>query len=380
VYLLGWVQAAQGQHEHAAQTLAHALRLKSDDLATELHLSESLLAAGQLDEARAMYERVLRVRSDRADARYGLGRIAAARGDWHAAVASYQRACELFPSYGPAHYALAMAFRRLGRDDEAEQQLRLYEQDKTGVPPLDDPLRREVTSLNLGSVAHIRRGADLERAGRISDAIDEQHAALRVDPHAVQAHINLIALYGRLGRYDEAMAQYELARALDPSQADLHYNHGIVLLRQQRSGEAADAFREALRLNPHYVEAHNNLGTIYENGGDSIRAREQFTAALADQPANRVAHFHLGRMLANEQRYDEAIAHLQQTLVPEDASTPRYLYAVGATYARAGRTADALKYLRQAREQAASRNQAALVTSIERDLQTLEHTLPASPR
>jgi len=274
---------------------------------------------------------------------------------------------------------LAIAFRKLGRDEEAQQQLRLYEQDKTGAPPLDDPLRREVTMLNLGSVAHIRRGADLERAGRIADAIDEQLAALRVDPQAVQAHINLIALYGRLGRYAEATEQFELARALEPGRADLHYNHGVLLLRQQRTVEAADAFRETLHLNPHHVEAHNNLGVIHEDRGDLTQALEQFTAALADRPADRLAHFHVGRILANERRYDEAIEHLKQTLVPEDASTPRYLYALGATYARAARTADALKYLHDAREQAASRHQTALVTAIDQDLRTLERAGSAGP-
>ena len=63
--------------------------------------------------------------------------------------------------------------------------------DKKAVPPQDDPLRREVATLNLGSVAHHSPGADLERAGRLDEAIAEQQAALRVDPSAVQAHVNL---------------------------------------------------------------------------------------------------------------------------------------------------------------------------------------------
>jgi len=85
-------------------------------------------------------------------------------------------------------------------------------------------------------------------------------------------------------------------------------------------------------------------------------------------------------MAANEGRYDEAIRHLQQTLVPEDTGTPRYLYALGATYARAGRPAEALKYLRTARDQAAARKQADLVTAIDKDLRTLEQAGSASPQ
>ena len=380
LYLLGWVQAAQGHHQDAVQTLAEALRVNANDTFAKLRRAESLLTIGQLDDAGSAYRLIAQTQPDRADAHYGLGRVAAARGDWQSATAFYQKACELFPSYGPAHYALVTAFRKLGRDADAQQQLRLYEQDKTAVPPQDDPLRREVAMLNLGSAAHLRRAADLERAGRIDDAIAEEEAALRVDPNAVQAHVNLIALYGRVGRYQEATAHYNAGLALDPTQADLHYNYGILLLKQKDDLAATAAFKETLRLNPHYAEAHSHLGAIYGNRGAISEAIQEFTAALAERPTDRLAHFQLGRMAANEGRYDEAIRHLQQTLVPEDTGTPRYLYALGATYARAGRPAEALKYLRTARDQAAARKQADLVTAIDKDLRTLEQAGSASPQ
>jgi len=380
LYLLGWVQAAQGQHQDAAHTLAEALRINADDTFAKLRRADSLLTIGQLDEAGTIYQQVAMAQPDRADVHYGLGRVSAARGDWQSAMTAYQKACELFPSYGPAHYALATAFRKLGRDAEAQQQLRLYEQDKTAGPPQHDPLRGDVAMLNLGSAAHIRRAADLERAGRIDEAIAEEEAALRVDPNAVQAHINLIALYGRVGRLRDATEHYQAAVALDPTQADLHYNYGILLLKQKDDTAAMAAFKETLRLNPHYAEAHSHLGAIYGNRGNISEAIQQFNAALAERPTDRLAHFQLGRMAANEGRYDEAIEHLTQTLVPEDANTPLYLYALGATYARAARPAEALKYLRTAREQATARNQTDLVAAIDRDLRTLDPAGSASPQ
>ena len=296
----------------------------------------------------------------------------AGRGDMAAAVIAYLKACELFPPYGAAHYALAMAYRKLGREDASRQQFALYDQNKTVVPPLDDPLRREVTALNLGSVAHMRRGADLERAGRLEESIAEQLEALRVDPGAVQAHINLVALYGRLGRFDEAERHYRAAVAIDSNQADLHYNYGVLLLKQGKASDAEKAFLESVRINPHYAEAHDNLGIIYQQQGLLTDAFEHFSAAVAARPDDRAAHFHLGRILANQQKFDDAIQHFLKTLAPEDENTPRNLYALGATYARAGDTANALTYLRRARAQAQARNQEQLVTSIDRDLHALE--------
>jgi protein O-GlcNAc transferase len=372
LYYLGWVQAAQGRHEDAVATLAAALRSKPDDLPSQLRLAESLIAIGKWDESQRVVESITRAHAEDAEAHYIVGRVAAARNDLPAAASAFGRSCELFPQYGAAHYALAMAYRKLGREEAAQQQFALYDQNKTAVPPLDDPLRREVAALNLGSVAHIRRGADLERVGRLDESIAEQQAALRVDPGAVQAHINLVALYGRLGRFDEAERHYHAAVAIDSNQADLHYNYGVLLLKQGRAGDAETAFLESVRINPHYADAHDNLGVIYEQQGLLTDAFEHFSAAVAARPDDRAAHFHMGRILANQQKFDDAIQHFLQTLAPEDENTPRNLYALGATYARAGDTANALTYMRRARSQAQARNQGQLLTSIDRDLQALE--------
>ena len=372
LYYLGWVQSAQGQHQDAALTLRDSLRLKADYVPAQLKLAESLLAIGNREESRDIYQIVSRAHPENAEAYYGLGRVSAAGGDLNGSASAYRKACELFPAYGAAHYALALTYRKAGRETESREQFSLYEENKTAVPPSSDPLRRDVTARNFGSVAHIRRGADLAQAGRIAEAIAEQAEALRVDPRAVQAHINLIALYGRLGRYEEAANHYRAALALDPRQADLHYNYGVLLLKQGKQQEAESAFEQTLQINPYYVEAHNNLGSIYEKQNRLKEAFQEFGEAVENRPGDRVAHFHLGRLLANAGRYDEAIQHLLKTLVPEDENTPRYLYALGATYARAGNVADALKYIRTARAQAAARGQTELLTSIDRDLRTLE--------
>ena len=191
----------------------------------------------------------------------------------------------------------------------------------------------------------------------------------------MQAHINLISLYGRSGQYDKAVEHYRAALDLDRNQADAHYNFGVLLLKQSKPREAETAFQQALQINPYYAEAHNNLGSLYEQQGRLNEAFQQFTEAVENRPNYRAARFHLGRILADQGKYDEAIQHFLKTLTPEDESTPRYLYALAATYARAGNIPEALKYARTAREQAAARGQAELLTSIDKDLRALEQAV-----
>jgi tetratricopeptide (TPR) repeat protein len=371
-FYFGWVEAAQGKYGEAVLTLGEAVRMKPDYLPAQLKLAESLLVAGHLEESGKIYQAIIKQHPECAEAHYGLGRVSAARGDAAAAVTSYLEACERFPPYGAAHYALALAYRKLGEAAKSQQHFSLFEQNRTTVPPLEDPLRSAVCELNLGAAAHIRRGADLEQAGRIDDAIIEHHKALQIDRQAVQAHINLISLYGRRGQFGKAAEHYRAALSLNPNQADAHYNYGVLLMKQGKSRDAERAFEHALQINPYYAEVHNNLGSLYEQQGRLEEALRQFEDAVENRPNYRLAHFHIGRILANQKRYEQAVQHFLKTLSPEDESTPRYLYALAATYARAGNLPSALKYARNARDQAASRGQTQLLASIDRDLRTLE--------
>jgi tetratricopeptide (TPR) repeat protein len=375
LFYLGRLQAVRGHYEEAVQALSDALGKKPDDVPAQLTLADSLLSLGKSEEAREIYQAISSVHPDSAETHYGLGRVHAFRGDLSAAAAAYLKACELFPRYGPAHYALALVYRQRGQRTESQQQFSQYEQNKEAVPPLDDPLGSAVIKLNLGSVGHMRRAADLEQAGKFAEAVDAQKEALRVDPDAVQAHIKLIALYGRLGQYDRAAAHYRAALDLDRNQADAHYNYGVLRLKEGKRRDAEQAFQQALLINPYYAEAHNNLGSLYQQQGRLDEALQQFTEAIQDRPNYQLAHFHMGRILANQGKYDAAIQHLLKTLLPEDENTPRYLYALAATYARAGDLPMAIKYARAAREQAVTRGQAQLLTRIDRDLEALERAV-----
>src|SRR2546426_4006934 len=112
--------------------------------------------------------------------------------------------------------------------------------------------------------------------------------------------------------------------------------------------------------------------SIYEQLGRLADAEKEFRAATNDRPDYPLARFHLGRILVNEQKYDEAIQQLQRALTPDDDKTPVYLYALGATYARAGDRAHALEYLQRAHDAASRYGQSQLLASIDRDLKALQ--------
>ena len=98
--------------------------------------------------------------------------------------------------------------------------------------------------------------------------------------------------------------------------------------------KAEQAFAAAVAADPAYPEALDNLGAVVERRGAWDRA-----AALDRPPipVSALARYHPGRILANQRRFAEAISEFEKSVVePVDAQSPGYLYALGATHARAG--------------------------------------------
>jgi protein O-mannosyl-transferase len=169
-----------------------------------------------------------------------------------------------------------------------------------------------------------------------------------------------------------AEEHYRAAIQLDPGSAQAYYNYGVLLVGAEKYQPAQDAFRKAIEINPYYADAHNNLGYLLERNGLSSEAATEYQKAIDNKPTDRQAHFNLGRVLVNQRRYREGISELEKTIEPEDERTPRYLYALGAAFARSGDRQNALRYIRRAREGAAAQGQSDLLASIDRDLHALE--------
>jgi tetratricopeptide (TPR) repeat protein len=371
-YYLGSLQSAQGKRAEATETLRAALRLSPGYLPAMFRLADNLLGSGEWDEGAKIYETAAKDHPEAAEAWYGLGRVRAARGDPAGAAALYRKACDLFPSYGAAHYGLAMAYRKSGEKEKADEHLKIHAANRNLVPPVPDPLRDELRTLDKGAPSLLQRGIDFQQAGRVEDAIREHEKALEIDPDYVLAHSNLIILYGRTHQAAKAEEHFRAAIRLNPGSAEACYNYGVLLLNDGRAVDAEEMFRKVLESNPFHPQALHNMGVLREQQGKLEEAMQFYLRAVDRQPGFPVAQFHIGRLLVNQKKYDEAIAHFLQALGTEDEITPSCLYALCATYARAGNRDEALRYGRMAREKAASLGQAALLRSIEKDLKALE--------
>jgi tetratricopeptide (TPR) repeat protein len=370
-YLLGLAEGRLGRQEAALAALRDAVRAQPKSVPARLKLGEALQGAGALEESAALYQSVLADDPRLPQAHYGLGRVEAGRGRMAVAAEHYLEATRLFEDFGAAQYALALAYRDLGRAEDARQRLGLYQKYLLGAPPVDDPVLQQVRQLKDDARQRLSEGVRLGKAGDHAGAIREHELAVQADPTLAQAHANLISLYGRRQQWDKAEQHYRAAVALAPGLADVHYDYGVALSQQGRNDEAAAAFRRALEINPYHPRAHNNLGTLLLGERRFEEAAGHFRMALGNDPAFRLAGFNLGRVLVAQGRLPEAIEEFRKIVATEDEDTPRYLYALGSAYVRAGERDTGVRYAREARDKAAALGQTDLVASIEKDLRQL---------
>ena len=260
-YYLGLVQALNGKNQEAAASLREASAIDPNYLPVRVKLMEVLLTLRRFDEGDAFGRAIVKEDPRIAPAYYWLGRIAAANGQPGAAAEFYRTACRLWPTYGTAHYALALASRQAGDENEARREMAAYEKHKSdGDPQLEDPLLEAVRALDNTALAHLMKGVDLENAGKIDEAIAEHEEAVKLDPRLAQAHANLIGLYARRGAADRVEQEYRATLAINPNLPQSHYDYGVFLVSRERFREAEAAFRKAIESSPEYAEAHSNLG------------------------------------------------------------------------------------------------------------------------
>lgn len=368
MYYLAVAQATLGRRDEAIQSFSKALELRPQDLAANLRLAELLSDVGDADRPREILSRLIERHPQSAGVYYRLGQLHSPDQDPSSAIRHYRKALELDPRHSGAHYGLAQAYGALGRIDDSQQHLALYEQSDPNRPrDYTDPLMDAVEQLRAGTAKyHLGEGRQSEAAGKLEEAVRHYQAALAVDPDYFQAHVNLISVFGRFREFAKAEHHYRESLKINPNVEEVHYNYGVLLLLQDRYREAAKAFQRALEINPWSAHGHNNLGIALEQTGRSDEAVRHYRLALKNQPNYRLAHYHLGRYLASRGAYQEAIDHLQKSLSPEDEETPFYLYVLAQVYAQAGDSSRAADYLDHAREKAMTFGQKDLVAAIDR--------------
>jgi tetratricopeptide (TPR) repeat protein len=115
--------------DEARREFVEELRIDPRNASAEYELGDMALQARQWDDAIDHFRRAAEAQPNFTEALIGLGKSLVSAGRPQDAVAPLEQAVRLDPANPNAHYQLSFAYRRVGRDQDAQKELAAYRED-----------------------------------------------------------------------------------------------------------------------------------------------------------------------------------------------------------------------------------------------------------
>lgn len=160
---------------------------------------------------------------------------------------------------------------------------------------------------------HRGLGYTLLRQGRVDEAIEEYHKALRLKSNNSIAHHGLAVALAQNNQIDQAIFHFNRAIMLRPNYAKAHSDLAVALLRKGDVKSALEHLRESIRLRPNLWVAVNNLAWVLATH-ENPQARNPAEAVELAERACKITHYErpetldtLAAAYAAAGRFDEAV-------------------------------------------------------------------------
>jgi len=349
---LGLAYEANGLWPEAAESFANAAELDPGEPLWRYHRAIALRSLGEFDASLELLREVVREQPDSAPFQHRLGDALLESGDARLALGPFQRATELAahrpegpvgqaavlieledyeeaatllvhalaldPSYKRTHYLLGLAYRGLGRPEEAAAQLALGLEGKTRQ--ISDELEGERFRYMVSSSARLERAIHLSEQGKTRRALGILNQLYGVAPEDVAVINNLAATHMRTGNLRVAYELLTKARDLDPTNPTTWINMASCLAGMGTSQRALQHADQAIELAPGLPGAHLERGRILVFAKRSEDAYASLAEAARLDPQLADAQELLAETCLVLERKDDALAHYEVLvrLRPED--------------------------------------------------------------
>ena len=335
-YYLGLLYDTMSRPDAAIPILERALEMSPGYVAGVARLGDLLAGQDRVEEAKRRYQDALVLDPSCNQCLVGLGQMALGDRDYETAVQQFEQALAMAPGSASIRYPLALAYRGLGDDAKAQEQLdaRAEATRNTGMGrQIDrfgvfDPLLLELESLAVtGNVAIEARGVMAAREGRWTEALGEFNTLVASEPeNAVFRNLLALALL-TTGDREGARGQYQETLRLDPSHARANLQLGLIFAEDGREQEAMARFRAALDTDPGSNMAYLNMAGALLRNGEAGEAADVYGALLELDPSNAPARLGRAFSLIRAGRHAEAKARLEEDILarPTELAFPHTL-------------------------------------------------------
>ena len=369
LFLLGEMEAGIGRFEQAIERFTRVAELAGPRIegiesrrrlpALETSLTQrKLLEIGLFREARISFDEGIEAFQrreyetafkafgkamvlDEQNPFYALNRGLAAfnLGNNLVAAKSFERAIKLQPTYGLAHFWLALLFEssaQQARDQrnlsEAQAEYKAaaekfhaaiaHGQDAWYLSEAKTRLAECVEFLDRyqEEIGHLTIGGHLASQGRMKEAIGEFQRASERFEWDFQPFLNIGAILAEQRVFGLAQEMLERAAQINPRSPKPYLERGLLFERMGRNDDAIAAYRKAAELAPEAPEPHASIGTLLQQKEDHPGAITAFERAieLSGGTSTPLIHFRLafayninGQLALALRQYEKTLALLE---------------------------------------------------------------------
>ena len=311
--ILGLRQIAQlslsaGQVDQSAKYLDYALKLKADDVETQVAAADILFRKGQVSNAEAILKPVVSEHPNNARAHGLLGRIYVFEGDGDHAIEELKTSMHLEADFETSYF-LGIAYLKARKLDEASAWFEQVEK-----------------MMGTSAALHVLFGRAYLITKFSQQAIPEFAKAISLDPKYPRAHGFLgyayLEFYQEAG-YPRARAEFEKELKLYPNEYRVLELLGIADVNLREFPGAEAALLHAVRLKPQEPPPYLYLGETYAANNRTkaaVEALQKYVSLVGNPGDDKLreasrAYYLLGqnlRRLGRDQEARKALARSQQ--------------------------------------------------------------------
>jgi eukaryotic-like serine/threonine-protein kinase len=253
------------------------------------------------------------------------------------ALTAAEQAQQLNDKLPEVHATLGNVYRATGKYSESVAELNRA----ISLAPNSDEFYRRLGDVYLDS-------------GNNAKALEAYQRAVQLNPYFWRNYNSLGRGYVHQADYPKALQAFQQVTVLE-SDIDIGYeNVGNMYLQQAKYQESIPYFQRALQIRPNFA-TYSNLGTSYLFLKQYSNATEMFEKAVALNPNDTMMVLNLADAYRGAGQQDKARTTYQQAVTagfrelqtnPQDADVKA---EVALSYAKIGNAAEAQKFIREAR-------------------------------
>jgi Flp pilus assembly protein TadD len=250
--------ADRGWLDEAIKEFHKAIELDPESAHAHDNLATVLAEKKRFREALTQYLRSLELDPEAPSAHHNLANFLATHG-LEMAAEEYRASLAIDPDHADTHLNLGLTLADLGKDDEAERELKAAVE----LAPGDPYPRHELAALLMDRGDH--------RA-----AIPILKEVVRLEPESFEGHLDLGICFAQVGFFAEAERAYGTAGALRADDALLRYSAAALYARWDKPARAIEELKAALAADATHVREWISADRAF----DALAGNAEYEALL----------------------------------------------------------------------------------------------------